>query len=115
MKISLFLSVVVITSTISFSAFASEKIDQDDNQLLLASCQSLATTSEQVEAKPCVYYIPGFIAAAQAIDPPVINQETKKKRKPLGIMSRPYYYREKIPLARFFLFAYLKMNRNLVL
>ena len=114
-KISLYLSVVVIASIISFSAFASEKVDQDDNQLLLASCQSLATTPEQVKAKPCVYYIPGIIAAAQAIDPPVINQETKKKRKPLGIMSGPYYHGEKIPLARFFLFAYLKMNRKLVL
>lgn len=105
MKISLYLSVVVITSIISFSAFASEKADQDDNQLLLASCQSLATTPEQVKAKPCVYYILGFIAAAQAIDPAVVNQETKKKRKSLGVMSRPFFNREKIPPARFFPFC----------
>ena len=105
MKISLYPSVVVITSIISFSAFASEKVNQDDNQLLLASCQSLATTPQQAKARPCVYYIRGFVAAAQAIDPIVKKQDAEKKRKSLGVMSRPYFNKEKIPPARFFPFC----------
>ena len=105
MKISLYLSVVVIASIISFSAFASEKVDQDDNQLLLASCQSLATTSEQVKARHCAYYILGFVAAAQVIDPIVKKKETEKKRKSFGVMSRPFFNKEKIPPARYFPFC----------
>lgn len=105
MKISLYLSVVVITSIISFSAIASEKTDQDVNQVLLASCQSLATTPEQVIAKHCVYYILGFVAAAQTIDPIVKKKETERKRKSFGVMSRPFFSKEKIPPARFFPFC----------
>lgn len=92
-------------SIISFSAFAFEKVDQDDNQLLLASCQSLATTPEQMKAKSRVYYIRGFIAASKAIAPPVNNQQTKNKRKSYGLMSRSYFNKEKIPSARFFPFC----------
>ncbi|MFW2438109.1 MAG: hypothetical protein ACN4GR_01915 [Arenicellales bacterium] len=62
-EISLYLSVVVIASIISISASASEKVDQDDNQLLLASCQSLATTPEQVKAWILILYIIEFTRA----------------------------------------------------
>ena len=90
MKTSVYL--LAITSIVSSSVFATENIESDDKQLLLASCQALTTTPEQENAKSCFYFIQGFLAAAQTIDPPIINkqEEEKEKRKVFSLMSRPH-------------------------
>ena len=92
-------------SIVSFSVFAANNIESDNDQLLLASCQALRTTPEQVDTNPCIYFIKGFFAAAQTIDPPIINQKTKKNAKYFGMMSRPYRNREQVPPTRFFPFC----------
>ena len=68
---------LAITSIGSSSVFITENIGSDDKQLLLASCQALMTTPEQENAKSCFYFIQGFLAAAQAIDPPVSNKQVE--------------------------------------
>lgn len=104
MKISVYLFFMV--SSVSFSVFSDENVGPDDNQLLLTSCQTITTAPEQENAKSCIYFIQGFLAAAQAIDPPIVNQHTRKNRKPIGVMSRSYYSAwEKIPPTRFFPFC----------
>lgn len=80
---------LIITSVISFSAFATKNINTENDQLLLASCQALLVTPEQENAKDCIYFIEGFLVAAQTIDPPVINNQSEKKRKFYGFMSSP--------------------------
>lgn len=103
MKTSAYL--LVIMSAVSFSVFAAENIEPDSDQILLASCQALTMTPEQVNGKPCIYFIQGFLAAAQAIDPPIITQQTKKDRKFYGFMSRPSRNWEQTPPTRFFPFC----------
>ncbi len=39
---------------------------QDDQRLLLASCQALAAQSEPTSSNVCVYYIQGFLAGARS-------------------------------------------------
>ena len=92
MKIGTFL--LALMSILSFSAFAAENIGRDSNQQLLASCQALATTSGQMSAKHCIYFIQGFLAAAQTIDPPALNKQSKKSSVAYGLMSRspPNWY-----------------------
>ena len=75
MKVSAYL--LVITSSVSFSVFAVENIEQGKDQLLLASCQALAVTSDQANDKPCIYFIQGVLATAQAINSSIINEQGK--------------------------------------
>ena len=103
MKTSTYL--LVLMSIVSFSVFATENIEPDNDQLLLASCQALKITPAPANAKPCSYFIQGFLAAAQAIDPPIIDQQTKKSSEFRGFMSRPYRNRGQIPPTRFFPFC----------
>ena len=92
-------------SIVSSSVFADEKIEPDNDQLLLASCQALTISPEQLNAKPCIYFIQGFLAAAQAIDPPIINQQAKKPRRSYGLMSRTPPSWAQTPSTRFFPFC----------
>ena len=85
--------------------YSLQNIWPDDNQLLLTSCQTITTAPEQENAKSCIYFIQGFLAAAQTIDPPIVNQHTRKNRSPTGLMSRTYSAWEKIPPTRFFPFC----------
>ncbi|MES0327029.1 MAG: hypothetical protein ABUK13_02450 [Gammaproteobacteria bacterium] len=55
--------------------------------------------------QPCINFIQGFLAAAQAIDPPVINQQSKNDLKFYGAMSRLYRNRYQTPATRFFPFC----------
>jgi len=103
MKTSTYL--LVLMSIVSFSVFATENIESDNDQLLLASCQALAITPAQSNAKPCRYFIQGFLAAAQSIDPPIIDQQTKKPPSFRGFMSRPYRNQGQIRSTRFFPFC----------
>lgn len=102
MKISAYL--LIILSIASYSVFASENIESDSDQLLLASCQALSMTPEPLDARPCIYFIQGFLAATQAIDTPIINQQTRKEHRFYESISRPGPYRELGPSARFFPF-----------
>lgn len=92
-------------SIVSFSVVADEKIEPDNDQLLITSCQALTITPEHENAKPCIFFIQGFLAAAQAIDPPIIDQQTKNPPGYRGFMSRPYRNREQIRPTRFFPFC----------
>ena len=58
---------------VSFSVFATKKIEPDEDELLLASCQVLTVTPEQKNTTSCIYFVRGFLAATQTIDPPVNN------------------------------------------
>ena len=84
MKISACL--LLIASILSLPAFATKDTKLYNDQLLLASCQELRATPELEEAKACLYFIEGFLAATRAINPPT----SKIKRRPYGLMSRPY-------------------------
>ena len=86
MKIGTFL--LALMSTLSFSAYSAEHIRSDSDQQLLASCQALATTSKQNNAKHCIYFIRGFLAAAQVIDPSALKKQSKKSRVFSGLMNR---------------------------
>jgi len=79
MKVSTYL--LVITSIISCSAFAIENIEPDNDRLLLASCMTLTAASDKESAKPCIYFITGFLFAAQATDTSILNEQSGKKRK----------------------------------
>lgn len=90
-----------MTPILSFSAFAAKNIGPDGDQQLLASCQALATTPEQMNAKHCIYFIQGFLAAAQAIDPSTLKKQSKKKSGvSYGFMSRPPRNWDQIPPTR---------------
>ena len=88
MKISTYL--LAMTSIVSFSVFAAENTQPDDDQLLLGSCQALTTTPEHDNAKPCIYFIKGFLASAQAIDSSIVNQKKK-------ILYKPYRTKGRMP------------------
>lgn len=77
MKINAYL--LIVASILSFSVFAAEKNEPEEDQLLLASCQALMTTPDQQSAKPCIYFIKGFVATARAIDSSLIDKQSKKK------------------------------------
>lgn len=95
-----FVYLFFMVSFVTNPVYSDENIESDYEQLLLNSCQGLTTSLEHENVKPCIYFIQGFLAAAQAIDPPIINQKTKNNRKSYGLTSR--YYWEKIPPTRFF-------------
>jgi len=103
MKISVYL--FLMTSLVSFSVFSDENIESDNDQRLLTSCQVFIKTPQKENIKPCIYFIQGFLAAAQAVDQPVITQQTMENRKPFGLTSRPYHSRERLPPKRFFPFC----------
>ena len=86
MKTSTYL--LVLMSTVSFSVFAVEDIEQGKDQQLLASCQALAITSEQANDKSCIYFIKGFLATAQAINSSIINKQGNKLYKPYRTKGR---------------------------
>ena len=96
---------LAMTLFVSFSVFATKNIEPDEDELLLASCQALTVTPEQENTTACIYFIRGFLAAAQTIDPPVNNKQSKKNRKFYGVMSRPYRNWEQVPVTRFFPFC----------
>jgi len=77
MTISTYL--LAMTSIVSFSVFAAENIQPDDDQLLLSSCQALTTTPEHDNAKPCISFIKGFLASPQTIDSSIVNRQPKEK------------------------------------
>ena len=104
-----FVYLFFMVSFVTYPVYSDENIESDYEQLLLNSCQGLTTSLEHENVKPCIYFIQGFLAAAQAIDPPIINQKTKNNRKSYGLTSRSYSNwekilptREKIPPTRFF-------------
>lgn len=103
MKISTYL--LAMTSIVSFSVFAADNTEPDNDQLLLASCQALTTTPEQMKAKYCIYFIQGFLAATQAIDPSIIKRQSKKSAEFYGFMSRPHRNWDQIPPIRFLPFC----------
>lgn len=90
---------------VSFSVIATENAGLDDDQLLLTSCQALTMNPEQENAKFCVYFIQGFLAAAQAIDPPITNKKAKESRKFYSLMSRSNRAMYQIPPTRFIPFC----------
>ena len=96
---------LAMTFFVSFSVFATKNIEPDEDELLLASCQALTVTPEQENTTACIYFIRGFLAAAQTIDPPVNNKQSKKNRKSYGFMGRPYRNWEQVPVTRFFPFC----------
>lgn len=96
---------LTMTSIVSFSVFAADNAEPDNDQLLLASCQALTTTPEQMKAKHCIYFIQGFLAATQAIDPSIIKRQSKKRAEFYGFMSRPHRNWDQIPPIRFLPFC----------
>ena len=102
MKTSVLL--LIMASIVSFSVFASENTDPDNDQLLLASCQALAATPEQEHAKSCIYFIQGYLASAQTIDPSIIKKQ-RESRKVYSFMSRPYRSPEQNSPIRFLPFC----------
>lgn len=100
-----FVYLFFMVSFVTNPVFSDENIESDYEQLLLNSCQGLTTSLVHENVKPCIYFIQGFLAAAQAIDPPIVNQHTRKNRRPIGMMSRSYSAWEKIPPTRFFPFC----------
>lgn len=97
-----FVYLFFMVSFVTNPVYSDENIESDYEQLLLNSCQGLTTSLEHENVNPCIYFIQGFLAAAQAIDPPIINQKTKNNRKSYGLISRSYSNWEKIPPTRFF-------------
>ena len=63
-----FTYLLVLMSTVSFSVFAAENIEQGKDQQLLTSCHALAISSEQ--------------AAAQTINSSFKNKQDKQLYKP---------------------------------
>ena len=102
MKTGICLSLIV--SIISSTASSTENSGTDEDQVLVESCQAI-TNPEQVDAKACIYFILGFLAAAQTIDPPVIKNKGQKERKFYGFMSRPYRNWDLVQPTRFFPFC----------
>jgi len=102
MKISAYL--LVITSLISYSAFAVENVEANDESQILASCRDLMVTPGHESAKPCIYFIQGFLGAAQASAPPAINKKNED-RKAYSFMSRPSPFINKKPPVRFIPFC----------
>ena len=93
------------TSIVSFSVFSAKNIGPEGDQLLLASCQALTTTPEQLKAKHCIFFIQGFLAATQAIEPSIIKIQSKKSAEFYGFMSRPHRNWDQIPTIRFLPFC----------
>ena len=96
---------LAMTFFVSFSVFATKNIEPGEDELLLASCQALTVTPEQENTTACIYFIRGFLAAAQTIDPPVNNKQSKKNHKFYGFMGRPNHNLEQVPVTRFFPFC----------
>jgi len=86
MKTSTYILILMLTA--SFSVFAVENIELGKDQQLLASCQALAITSEQTNDKPCIYFIQGFLATAQAINSSIIKKHGNKLYKPYRTKGR---------------------------
>lgn len=100
------ISLLINLSIISVSAISAENIEMDENQLLVASCRAMtAPEPEQVNAKAGVYFIQGFVSAAQTIDPPVIKNKNQKEHKFYEFMSRPHRNWKQVPYTRFFPFC----------
>lgn len=84
---------LILISITSFPVIATENVVQENDQLL-ASCQTLTVSPDQKNAKHCIHFIQGFLAAAQALDPLIIKKQTKKSLKSIAFMSRSYYQRK---------------------
>jgi len=87
------------------STYLDEKIEPNNDQLLLASCLALTKSPEKLNAKSCIYFIQGFLAAVQAIAPPIINQQTKIPSRSYGFMCRPPPSWAQTPPTRLFPFS----------
>ncbi len=57
---------LLLLSFAPYSTSAVGKEVQDDQRLLLASCQALAAQSEPTSSNVCFYYIQGFLAGARS-------------------------------------------------
>ena len=60
-----------IVSTTSFSTLAAASVTPDADQKLRIACHALRADPKQESAKPCVYFIRGFLAAT-------LNRDTVK-------------------------------------
>jgi hypothetical protein len=58
----------LLSSIAPYSTVAVGKEVQDDQRLLLISCQALAAQPEPTKSNACVYYIQGFLAGANFAD-----------------------------------------------
>ena len=97
-----------MTSIVSFSVFSvfsAKNTASESDQLLLASSQGLTTTPEQVITKHCIYFIQGFLAATQVIDPLIIKKQSKKSAEFYGFSSRPLRNWDQILSTRFLPFS----------
>ena len=59
---------LLLLSIAPYSTVAVGKEVQDDQRLLLISCQALAAQPEPTKSNACVYYIQGFLAGANFAD-----------------------------------------------
>ena len=59
---------LLLSSIAPYSTIAAGKEAQDDQRLLLISCQALAAQPESPNSNACVYYIQGFLAGANFTD-----------------------------------------------
>jgi len=88
MKISVYFLPMILT--ISFPVFATEHIESDDNQLLLASCQALIANSASITPAPCIYYIQGFLAGARVTNPTYADKQDKLNRVWPSFLEKGY-------------------------
>ncbi len=103
MKAKIYLLTIIFF--VSFSVFATKNIEPDEDALLLASCQAITMTPKQENTAACIYFIRGFLATAQTIDPTTNKKQSKKNRNFYGYMSRPHRNWEQAPATRFFPFC----------
>ena len=68
-----------MSTFVSFSVLSIGSTKSNEDQLLLASCQALATDSEQDAPESCRYYIKGFLTGALATDTAITNEQSEKQ------------------------------------
>ena len=72
----------------SFSVFAADNINLDNDHHLLSSCQVLKNTPVHINSIACNYFIQGFLAKAQAINTSINNKKSLMKYKPYRTKGR---------------------------
>ncbi len=90
MKINAYLLIIVIMIWVSLSAFVTSNDEPDDERRLLASCQTLTTSTEQVDSKPCIYFLKGFLAGASATETVIASYLSEGSIEPSSFTQRAY-------------------------
>lgn len=84
------ITIVLLTSVLSFSSLATQVNGVDTDKYLLSSCNAFKTANDNDKTLPCIMYVKGFFNGLLNAGHSDVSKIDEKNKKPSTLVERAY-------------------------